>query len=384
VYSRQTASGGWTSTGLDVTTNYGMHFDPFNPQRQFITYTDIGLFRSEDGGASWSSSTQGVPGPWVNTTYWIEFDPAVRGRMWSVNSGTHDLPRPKMWTGPAGLKNSGGVCRSEDGGKSWVQSNTGMDESAATHILLDPASPANARVLYVAAFGRGVYKSTDGGRTWKLKNRGITQEQPLAWRLARAPGGELYLILVRRSRDGRIAGPGEEGALYRSSDGAESWLRVAFPPGVDAPNGLAIDPRSGSRLYLAAWARPLGNHGEDGGIYVSTDAGRTWRHTLQRDQHVYDVTIDPRDPKVLYAAGFESSAWRSADRGETWTRIPGYNFKWGHRVIPDPEHRDMIYVTTFGGSVWHGSVNGKPGPVDITTPALDPSKIFTGGAGRLR
>ena len=384
VYSRQNASGAWTSTGLDVTTNYGIHFDPFNPQRQFITYTDIGLFRSEDGGASWTSSTQGVPGPWVNTTYWVEFDPAVRGRMWSVNSGTHDLPRPKMWTGPAGLKNSGGVCRSEDGGKSWVQSNAGMEESAATHILLDPASPANARVLYVAAFGRGVYKSTDGGQTWKLKNRGITQEQPLAWRLARAPGGELYLIVVRRSRDGKIAGPGEEGALYRSSDGAETWVRVTLPQGVDAPNGLAIDPESGSRLYLATWARPVGSHGEDGGIYVSNDGGRSWRQTLQKDQHVYDVTIDPRDPRVLYAAGFESSAWRSADCGETWTRIPGYNFKWGHRVIPDPQHRDRIYVTTFGGSVWHGSVSGKAGPVDITTPALDPSKIFTGGAGRLR
>jgi hypothetical protein len=88
VYSKRVGDG-WTSTGLDVTTNYGVHFDPFDAKRMFITYTDIGAFRSEDGGKSWVSATDGVPEPWVNTTYWMEFDPEVRGRVWAVASGTH-------------------------------------------------------------------------------------------------------------------------------------------------------------------------------------------------------------------------------------------------------------------------------------------------------
>ena len=66
--------------------------------------------------------------------------------------------------------------------------------------------------------------------------------------------------------------------------------------------------------------------------------------------------------------------WRSGDRGEHWKRVPGFNFKWAHRVIPDPQDRDQIYVTTFGGSVWHGSVRGQDKPVDIVTPALEPGK----------
>jgi len=146
---------------------------------------------------------------------------------------------------------------------------------------------------------------------------------------------------------------------------------VTLPSGVNGPNGLAIDPRSPNRLYLAAWARNAGMHGDGGGIFLSENGGKTWRQILDRDRHVYDVTIDPRSPKVLYAAGFESSAWRSVDRGEHWTRIPGFNFKWGHRVIPDPANPDAIYVTTFGGSVWHGAVNGKPTSVDIATPELE-------------
>jgi hypothetical protein len=113
-------------------------------------------------------------------------------------------------------------------------------------------------------------------------------------------------------------------------------------------------------------------HGTGGGIYLSFDAGRTWKSALDRDQHVYDVTIDPRNTNVLYAAGFESSAWRSNDRGEHWARIPGYNFKWGHRVMPDLMNPNMIYISTFGGGVWHGPSDGAQGHADITTPALQP------------
>jgi photosystem II stability/assembly factor-like uncharacterized protein len=373
LYSRKMNDAGWTSLGLDVTTSYGIHFDPFDSKRQFITYTDIGLFRSEDGGASWTSSTTGVPRDWMNTTYWVVFDPKVRGRMWSVNSYTHDLPRPKMWRHNSPLNFKGGACRSADGGKTWTKSNTGMAETGATHILLDPSSPVDARVLYVAGFGRGVYKSTDGGRTWALKNQGITQKEPFAWRLARASDGTLYVVIARRSEDGSIGNAGD-GALYKSSDGAEHWQSVRLPEGTNGPNGLAVDPEAPQRLYMAAWGRAAGQHGDGGGIFLSEDAGKTWKQVLDKDRHIYDITIDPSDRNILYAAGFESSAWRSTDHGLNWTRIPGFNFKWAHRVIPDPQDHEKVYITTFGGSVWHGAVNGEARPVDIATPQLEPGQ----------
>jgi photosystem II stability/assembly factor-like uncharacterized protein len=370
MYSRKVDDAGWTTVGLDVTTTYGVQFDPFDSKRMFIDYTDIGAFRSEDGGASWTSSTSGVPAEWTNTTYWMVFDPTVKGRVWSVNSGTHDLPRPKMWRHTSPLKFEGGVCISSDGGRTWTKSNTGMDQTAATHILLDPTSPVNARILYVAGYGRGVYKSKDGGLTWSLKNRGITQAEPFVWRFARSSDGTLYVLIARRSEDGSIGNPGD-GAMYRSTDGAEHWERVALPEGVNAPNGLAIDPGSPERLYLATWSRATGEHGEGGGVFLSEDGGKSWRNVLDRDQHVYDVTIDSKDTKILYAAGFESSVWRSKDRGLHWSRVQGFNFKWAHRVILDPQDDNQIYVTTFGGSVWHGAVDGKKETLDIATPALE-------------
>lgn len=371
VYSRRTETGGWMSTGLDVTTAYGVHWDPFDARRMFITYTDIGLFRSEDGGISWMSSTSGVPRRWWNTTYWVEFDPDVKGRMWAVMSRNHDLPRPKMWRTTPPSAYEGGVCISEDGGLTWRQSSGGMPETAATHILLDRRSPPEARVLYVAAFGRGVYRSTDGGRHWALANKGIEGAEPFAWRLAQDSRGTLYLVVARRREDGSF-GNLHDGALYRSTDGAGSWERMPLPAGVNGPSGLAVDPLDHNRLYLAAWGRRTAAGARDGGIFLSADGGRTWRNVLARDQHVYDVTVDARGKTpTLYAAGFESSAWRSEDRGESWQRIRGYNFKWGHRVIPDPADPARVYITTFGGSVWHGPAAGDPdAQEDIATPVL--------------
>jgi len=370
VYSVRMPDGGYTTTGLDVTTCYGVHFDPFDSKRMVISYTDIGQFRSENGGRSWHISTTGIPREWRNTTYWVVFDPDVKGRVWGVMSYVHDLPRPKMWTNRSTSTYVGGICRSDDGAKSWKCLTDAIPNTAPTHILMDPASPVGARVLYVAAFGRGVFKSSDDGQHWTLKNNGISGAEPLAWRLARDSQGVLYLIVARRSQDGSYGNEGD-GALYRSIDGGENWNRVSLPQGVNGPNGLAIDPQDRRRLYLAAWGRSSPDGDVDGGIFLSTDGGVNWRNVLSKDQHVYDVTIDPRNPKVLYACGFESSAWRSEDRGETWVRIKGYNFKWGHRVIPDPNDPSKIYITTFGGSVWHGPAKGDDKALeDIATPVM--------------
>ncbi len=371
LYTRKTSASGYSTIGLDVTTAYGVHFDPFNPRHMLISYTDIGLMRSDDGGMSWRGGlAHGIPEAWRNTTYWVEFDPEVKGRLWAVMSGTHDLPRPKMWRRTPVERFKGGIARSDDGGDTWTVQSNGMPQTAATHMLLDRRSPKTARVLYVTGFGRGVYKSTDSGASWASKNRGLPANEPFAWRLTQDSAGTLYIVIARRSEDGSI-GNSKDGSLYRSKDGAETWEAVALPEGVNGPNGLTVDPSNPARMYLSAWARKSTDKDAGGGIFLTTDSGRTWKRTLDRDGHIYDVTIDPGNSAILYACGFESSVWRSGDRGETWARVPGYNFKWGHRVIPDVAHPGMIYVTTFGGSVWYGPSTGDPNASGDIVPPID-------------
>jgi photosystem II stability/assembly factor-like uncharacterized protein len=87
VHSREIGPRQWATRGLDVTTAYGVHADPFDARRLFISYTDIGLFRSDDSGRSWTISSDGIPQRWRNTVYWLVFDPAERGLAWAALSG---------------------------------------------------------------------------------------------------------------------------------------------------------------------------------------------------------------------------------------------------------------------------------------------------------
>jgi photosystem II stability/assembly factor-like uncharacterized protein len=122
-------------------------------------------------------------------------------------------------------------------------------------------------------------------------------------------------------------------------------------------------------MYLAAWGQEREGVDTGGGVFLSTDGGVSWKPIFTQAQHVYDVTIDPAAPDTLYICGFDAAAYRSTDAGLQWTRIKGYNFKWGHRVIVDPNDVSMIYITTYGGSVWHGPAAGDPNaPEDILTP----------------
>jgi len=359
----------WTTRGLDVTTSYGVQFDPFDARHIFIDYTDIGAFHSYDGGQSWETATNGVPDKWRNTTYWLAFDSQVKGLMWGAFSGVHDLPRPKMWRrGDFLSRTRGGVGVSTDGGRSWTPSNVGMEETAVTHVLLDPASPVGQRTLYACGFGRGVYKSTDNGKSWQLKNDGIEETHPFAWRITRGGGGALYLI-VARSNQGRYGTASGSGALYKSIDGAEHWKKMNLPADVNGPSGLELDPRDNRRIYLAAWGQEREGVDTGGGVFLSIDGGQSWKPVFTESQHVYDVTIDPKSPETLYICGFDAAAYRSTDAGLNWTHIRGYNFKWGHRVIMDPNDASKIYITTYGGSVWHGPAAGDPAAAeDIVTP----------------
>jgi len=374
VYTEKKQGAGWKSRGLEVTTGYSIVFDPFDTSHVFIANTDIGLMESRDGGESWLSATinNGIPRKWVNSTYWLTFDPDVKGRAWAAMSSVHDLPRPKMWRRMPVSKFTGGLLITEDGGKSWREISNDIGEAAFTHIFVDTASPAELRILYACAFGKGVYKSVDGGKSWKQKNNGLSGKEPFAWRIVKDSSGTLYLTVNRRSDNGSI-GNELDGALYRSEDSAGSWIRMSLPDGTNGPTSIAIDPFNSSRLVISAWGRPTrGEFSNDtgGGIFLSEDKGLTWSQVLKKDQHIHDITVDPRN-KAWYACGFNGSAYRSDDDGKSWNRIKGYNFKWGKRVDPDPRDPEKIFVITFGGGVFHGPARGVENAVeDIVTPVL--------------
>lgn len=372
VYSEKKGEG-YVSRGLDVTTAYGVHFDPFDKNHIAISYTDIGYHHSYDGGNTWIRSVEGVPGDWVNTCYWLVFDPGVKGRVWSGWSNLHDFPRGKMTRAPQWKRRArGGICVSDDGGKTWRPVVEGMGfDSPVTCIVLDTGSPEDNRTLYASVYNKGVFKSTDGGKSWQLKNSGIG-DNTAAFELTLTRKGELYLVVSPTPvyKDGKRGREVYSGAVYKSVDGADSWQQLRVNEGMLFPSGIESDPDDPDRLYLACWAnislsdliggdlaRSTGGNETlvmPGGVFLSEDAGKSWSAIFDTTLYVYDVAVDYRHKGKLYLNTFNSAAYSSDDYGKTWKKLKGYDFHWGQRPVIDAHDREKIYLTTFGSSVWHG------------------------------
>jgi len=355
-YSHDQPDGSVATGGLNVTTCYGVHFDPFDEDHFFIGYTDIGLFHTFNGGKSWFHSINGIPRQWQNTCYWIEFDPEVKGRVWSVWANAHDLPRDKMFGRDGFDRFSGGVAVSYDNGNTWEKSNSGIPEnSICTNVMLDPDSPVDSRTLFVSVFDKGVYKSVDGGQHWKKSNNGF-ENNLLAWQLRRNSNGRIFILFTR----GRIQGRTIDGAVYYSDDQADTWKYLPLPDSVNAPHDLLIDPKNADRMYLSCWPRTMDGKDRYGGVYKTVDGGLTWKQTFDERVRVNSAGLDPKQPDIIFINTFQNAAYRSDDFGESWKRIEGYRFKWGQRAIPDIHHPGMLYLTTYGGSVFYGPATGVP------------------------
>ncbi|MEZ4301994.1 MAG: hypothetical protein R3B70_44100, partial [Polyangiaceae bacterium] len=388
LYTNMHPDGSATSRGLDVSNSNAIVFDPFDPSHvALVNSSDIGLFDSHDGGASWKHAMVGVPEAWTNSVYSVVFDPAVQGRAWSGWTEVHDLPRYRYIRQTVSLK-PGGVCKSDDGLATWQCVDDGANglppTSEITSLVLDPTSPPGQRTLYVTAMGHGVYKSTDDGASWAPANDGIQNsgfgDQIYAWQIVRAPSGVLYALIARSSRIGTSSKTANymvaaEGALYQSEDGATTWSKLALPAGVIFPNNLAVDPKTPDRLYLACWPQTVDDPGGGfidrfGGLLRSEDRGVSWTWVFDDRAHVYGVTVDPKHDKRVYITTFEGFVLRSNDRGATWGRLGGFDFRWPKNPMVDPfDPHGRLFVTTFGGGVWHGPDEG----IDTIPPDVTPA-----------
>ena len=353
-YSHNQPDGSYANGGLNVTTCYGVHFDPFDEEHFFICYTDMGLFHTYNGGESWFHSLTNVPRQWQNTCYDLKFDPEVKDKVWAVWGNAHDLPRDKMFGSYGFDRYSGGVTVSLDGGKSWQKSNNGMPEnSVCTNVLVDPTTPADSRTLYVTVFDKGVYKSTDGGENWVKTNNGFG-DNLFAWQVRRNSDGRLFTLFSRGKRNDQTV----DGAVYYSDDNAENWKKLSLPEGVNGPHDLLIDPENARQMYLSCWPRKTEDGDKNGGVYKTTDGGKTWEQVFDERIRVNSAALEPENSDIVYINTFQNAAYRSEDAGKNWERIKGYRFKWGQRPVPDPNNPGMLFLTTYGGSVFYGPAKG--------------------------
>ena len=266
----------WACTGLVVTTTWNYYIDPFETNRHYIAYTDIGFARSIDNGKTWIWWDKNTWAPWRNTCYEIAFDPDIPGKMWGAFSNVHDIPNDNIISERHGHNGPGGVCMSRDFGASWRPEAQGLPLRPVTSIVLDPHSRKDNRTLYAGVFTEGVYKSTDDGKTWMLKKDGLGH--PKNMRVSRvilhADGTLFAMICAKRPARGEpLASEGV--GLYRSNDGAETWEKVNASHLFLYPKDFSVHEQNSNIVLVGTCDAGRGD--QSGGLWRTQDGGRTWQ-----------------------------------------------------------------------------------------------------------
>ncbi len=249
-----------------------------------------------------------------------------------------------------------GVYRSMDAGKTWA--HVGFSESHG--IAKIRIHPTNPQIVYVASFGkysapsaeRGVFKSTDGGQTWRRVLYRDDRTGAVDISIDRNNPNVMYAALweaYRKEYQMSSGGPGS--GMFKSTDGGETWTEITRNRGLPAAGvvgriGVAVSGADSNRVYA------LVEH-EDGGLFVSNDAGTTWtlvnenRAIRQRAFYYTHVFADPKNADVVYMQN--TSFFRSTDGGKTTTVVNNGTHGDFHDLWIDPDDAAHLVVANDGG-----------------------------------
>jgi len=244
---------------------------------------------------------------------------------------------------------------STDFATTWKKSTEGLPlKEPVTSVVVDPKSPAGARVLYAGIFGSGVYKSTDDGATWKQASEGLgSKANQRVDRVYLHSDGTLF-ALITGNRVNKVFKPDGVG-LYRSTDCAATWTQINKSQPLLWPKDFTVDPKDSRIIYVGA---ADADAQKQGGLYRTTDGGDTWKLLASKGREHFGAYLSPFHPGWIYMALSENppdaGLWLSQDNGATWNAMRGLPFGNVQRITFDPDDPDDIYVCTMGACVWRG------------------------------
>ncbi len=304
-------------------------------------------------------------GVWKSVSGGVTFRPVFDEHNMSIGKIAIDPQNPDIvWvgTGESWVRNSvsvgDGIYKTTNGGTNWQ--HLGLKDTERIGDII--VHPANSDVVYVAALGhlwnaneaRGVFKTIDGGKTWEKilyvdENTGATD-------LAMDPENPdvLYAAMWSFRRQPWAFDSGFTGGsgLYKTTDGGKTWNKIhgnGLPEEKLGRLAVAVAPSNRNVVYLTVECKSK----EKKGLYLSTDAGATWRkvsnefNTTVRPFYFSSLTVDPKNDSIVAKCGL--NAIISEDRGERFRTMDGSVHSDIHDIWIDPNNGKHILLATDGG-----------------------------------
>ena len=290
---------------------FALAIDQKTPTTLYAGTLTGGIFKSTNGGDSWSQSFSA--GAAVNV---LAIDPLTPTTLYAG-------------TVTAGGTPGRGVYKTMNGGVSWIQSNSGLGSLHVHALAVDPTTPA---IVYAATFGGGLFRSSNGGAIWSASNQGGLTD--------------LFLLAVTvdpKSPTTVYVGTLNSG-IFKSTNGGASWSPSnAGLPSAATITALAIDPLTPLTLYA-------GLNGD--GVFNTVNGGAGWK-------------LEECQPRRCFCAGpgcrpaNRHAVRRDSQRGclqeQQWRSELGGQHRWDHgpdrqragRQPADAHHRLRRHVSVF-------------------------------------
>ena len=361
-----------------------LHFRSIGPATMSGRVADVAVFENNPAIYYVGTAHGGV---WKTVNNGTTFTPLFQheGLIAIGDVAVSQVNPDVVWVG-AGESNNrqstswgGGLYKSTDGGKTFAL--VGLPNSK--HINRIVIHPSNENIVLVAATGplfgpggdRGVYKTTDGGLTWKqvLKGDDDTGANDIA--LSPSNPDVMFASMYQRRRTACcMNGGGPGSALYKSTNGGDTWTKVTgtgFPTGslgriavdvfrassnivyatVEAPSvarpGAGGAPAQAETMSNAPPAGPLGATG----VYRSLDGGATWSKmssTNPRPMYFSNLRVDPVNPDRVYMGGV--GLHMTVDGGKSWETDAALVIHDDiHAIWINPKNPDHVLIGGDGG-----------------------------------
>src|SRR5688572_29255239 len=261
---------------------------------------------------------------WIKSLNWRSIGPAnMGGRITDIAVAAND---PSMWYVATA---SGGLLKTINHG---VTLEHQFDHEATVSIGAVAVAPTDSNIVWVGtgeanprnsvSYGDGVYLSTDGGKTWK--NMGLRKTFQISRVLIHPQDPKTVYV----GAAGRLYGPNEDRGVYKTTDGGQTWEKVLYVDDKTGVIDMVMHPTEPDTLIAALWDKqrdgfdswpgnevqkpdgvdgydPIRKWGPGGGLFRTTDGGKTWRKPKDGlpTSNTGRIGLDwyRKDPKFVYA-----------------------------------------------------------------------------------
>ncbi|HET9306824.1 MAG TPA: hypothetical protein VFO46_12420 [Candidatus Sulfotelmatobacter sp.] len=262
---------------------------------------------------------------------------------------------------------AGGMWKTTDGGLNWRPLWDKFSE-ASPSIGAIAIAPSDPNVIYVGTgeacirgnivMGNGVYKSTDAGKTWKYA--GLRDTHSIGRMIVHPKDSNTVYVAAL----GHPFGPNPTRGIFRSRDGGKTWQRILYVDDKTGGIDIQFDLSNPNILFAGMWQavrKPwtMESGGPGSGLYRSADGGDTWTkltaHGLPEGTIGRIGVATTSNPNRIYALieAEKGGLFRSDDAGEKWQLVNDdrrYRQRaWYYtHVFADPKNPDVVYILNTG------------------------------------